>query len=192
MNTMSTTTLIIIASVIVIAIVAVAFVAMGLFRKRHSRQLRTKFGGAEYDRTLQQGDGRRKAEAGLDQRTDRVESLNIRPLGSADRARFVDAWSRVQSRFVNGPGGAVTEADQLLTDVMLARGYPVSGFEQRSADISVDYPLVLQNYRSAHASALRQTQGQASTEELRQAIISYRTLFDELVGVPEIVRAQSA
>jgi len=86
----------------------------------------------------------------------------------------------------------VTEADQLLSDVMSARGYPVSGFEQRAADISVDYPLVLQNYRSAHASAMRQTQGQASTEELRQAMISYRTLFDELVGAPEIARAQSA
>lgn len=187
---MNTTTLIVIASVIVVVIVA--YVAMGLLRKRHSRQLRTKFGGAEYDRTLQQGDGRRKAEAGLDQRTDRVESLNIRPLGSADRTRFVDAWSRVQARFVNGPGGAVTEADQLLSDVMSARGYPVSGFEQRAADISVDYPLVLQNYRSAHASALRQTHGQASTEELRQAMISYRTLFDELVGVPEVAHAQSA
>lgn len=187
---MNTTTLITIASVILVVILA--YVAMGLLRKRHSRHLRTKFGGAEYDRTLQQGDGRRKAEAGLDQRTDRVESLNIRPLGSADRARFVDAWSRVQARFVNGPGGAVTEADQLLSDVMSARGYPVSGFEQRAADISVDYPLVLQNYRSAHASAMRQTQGQASTEELRQAMISYRTLFDELVGAPEIARAQSA
>ena len=187
---MNTTTLIIIASVIVIAIVA--YVAMGLLRKRHSGQLRTKFGGPEYDRALQQGDSRRKAEAGLDKRTDRVESLNIRPLAGADRARFVDAWSRVQARFVDGPGGAVTEADQLLSDVMATRGYPVSGFEQRAADISVDYPLVLQNYRSAHAIALRQTHGQANTEELRQAMISYRTLFDELVGVPEIAHAQSA
>ena len=86
----------------------------------------------------------------------------------------------------------MAEADQLLSDVMSTRGYPVSDFEQRAADISVDYPLVLQNYRSAHAIAQRQNHGQASTEELRQAMISYRTLFDELVGVPEIARAQNA
>jgi len=187
---MNTTTLIIIASVIVIAIVA--FAAMGFLRKRHSAKLRTKFGDAEYDRALQVGDSRRKAEAGLDKRTDRVESFNLRPLGAADRTRFVEAWNKVQARFVDGPGGAVTEADRLLSDVMSTRGYPVSDFEQRAADISVDYPSVLQNYRSAHAIALRQKHGQASTEELRQAMISYRTLFDELVGVPEIARAQSA
>jgi hypothetical protein len=187
---MSTTTLIIIAGVILLAIVA--FAAMGYLRKRHSVKLRTKFGDAEYDRALQEGDSRRKAEAELDKRTDRVESFNLRPLGAADRTRFVESWSRVQARFVDGPGGAVTEADQLLSDVMSTRGYPVSDFEQRAADISVDYPSVLQNYRSAHAIALRQKHGLASTEELRQAMISYRTLFDELVGVPEIARAQSA
>jgi len=187
---MNTTTLIIIASVIVIAIVA--FAAMSFFRKRRSAKLRTKFGDAEYDRALQEGDSRRKAEAGLDKRTDRVESFNLRPLGAADRTRFVESWSKVQARFVDGPGGAVTEADRLLSDVMSTRGYPVSDFEQRAADISVDYPLVLQNYRSAHAIAMRQTHGQAGTEELRQAMISYRTLFDELVGKPDIARAQSA
>jgi len=187
---MGTTTLIIIASVIVIAIVA--FAAMGSLRKRRTEKLRTKFGGAEYDRALQEVDSRRKAEAGLDKRTDRVESLNIRPLGTADRARFVEAWSRVQARFVDGPGGAVTEADQLLSDVMSTRGYPVSDFEQRAADISMDYPLVLENYRLAHGIANRQAGGKATTEELRQAMIHYRALFDELVGVPEIARAQSA
>jgi hypothetical protein len=95
----------------------------------------------------------------------------------------------VQARFVDGPGGAVTDADQLLGDVMSARGYPVSDFEQRAADISVDHPLVLANYRAAHDSALRQTRGQASTEDLRQAMIHYRTLFEELVSEPEVVRA---
>lgn len=188
---MNTTTLIVIGSVIVAAIVAFA-VIMRFLRKRRSEKLRTQFGGAEYDRALQEGDSRRKAEAGLDKRTDRVESLHIRPLGPGDRARFVEAWSRVQARFVDGPGGAVTEADQLLSDVMSTRGYPVSDFEQRAADISVSYPLVLENYRSAHAIALRQTHGQASTEELRQAMIHYRTLFDELVGAPEMARAKAA
>jgi hypothetical protein len=187
---MNTTTLIIIGSVLVIAIVA--FAAMSFLRKRRSGKLRTKFGGAEYDRALQEGDSRRKAEAGLDKRTDRVESLHIRALGPNDRARFVESWNKVQARFVDSPGGAVTEADQLLGDVMSTRGYPVSAFEQRAADISVDYPLVLENYRSAHGIAVRQTHGQANTEELRQAMIHYRTLFDELVGVPEMASAKAA
>jgi hypothetical protein len=187
---MNTTTLIIIGSVIVIAIVA--FAAMSFLRKRRSEKLRTKFGGAEYDRAVEKGDSRRQAEAGLEKRTVRVESLHIRLLGPGDRARFVESWSKVQARFVDSPGGAVTEADQLLGDVMSTRGYPVSDFEQRAADISVDYPLVLENYRSAHGIAVRQTSGKASTEELRQAMIHFRTLFDELVGVPETARAKAA
>jgi hypothetical protein len=93
---------------------------------------------------------------------------------------------------VDGPGGAVTEADQLLRDVMSTRGYPVGDFEQRAADISVDHPLVLDHYRSAHEIAVRQTQGQAGTEELRQAMIHYRTLFEELVGEPELARTKTA
>jgi hypothetical protein len=117
-----------------------------------------------------------------------VERLHIRPLAPGDRVRFVESWGRVQARFVDGPGGAVTEADQLLGDVMSTRGYPVSDFEQRAADISADHPLVLENYRAAHKSALRQTRAQASTEDLRQAMIHYRTLFEELVGEPEAAR----
>ncbi|MGA2483405.1 MAG: hypothetical protein ABSF92_09825 [Candidatus Acidiferrales bacterium] len=190
MNFVNTTTLIIICSVIVIALAVIA--TLSSLRRRRSAKLRTRFGSAEYDRALQEGGSRRHAEAGLDKRTDRVESLHIRPLGPGDRARFVESWSRVQARFVDGPGGAVAEADQLLRDVMSTRGYPISDFEQRAADISVDYPLVLENYRSAHAIAVRQTRGQASTEELRQAMIHYRTLFDELVGVPETARAKAA
>ena len=98
----------------------------------------------------------------------------------------------MQARFVDGPGGAVTEADELLRDVMSTRGYPVSDFEQRAADISVDHPLVLEHYRSAHEIAVRQTQGQASTEDLRQAMIHYRSLFEELVGEPELARTKTA
>jgi hypothetical protein len=187
---MNTTILIIVSIVIVIAIVAIA--AVSFLRKRRSEKLRTRFGGAEYDRALQAGDSRRQAEAGLDKRTDRVESLHIQPLSAGDRARFVESWSRVQARFVDSPGGAVTEADQLLGDVMSTRGYPVSDFEQRAADISVSHPLVLENYRLAHGIADRQAGGKASTEELRQAMIHYRTLFDELVGVPEMARAKAA
>jgi hypothetical protein len=186
----TTTLIIIIGSVIVVAIVAIA--AISSLRKRRSAKLRARFGGAEYDRALEKDGSRKHAEAGLEKRTDRVESLHIRPLGPGDRARFAESWRRVQARFVDSPGGAVTEADQLLGDVMSTRGYPVSDFEQRAADISVDYPLVLENYRSAHGIAVRQTHGQASTEELRQAMIHYRTLFEELVAEPELARAKAA
>jgi hypothetical protein len=182
-----------IAIIIAVAVMVAAGIAIWLFtRKRRTERLRTQFGGAEYTRAVKEGGSRRHAEAGLDKRTDRVESLHIRPLGPGDRVRFVESWRRVQARFVDGPGGAVTEADQLLGDVMSTRGYPVSDFEQRAADISVDYPLVLENYRSAHEIAIRQTRGQASTEELRQAMIHYRTLFEELVAEPEVARAKPA
>ena len=181
------------ALIIGLAVIVIAGIAAWLFfRKRRTGKLRTKFGGAEYDRALKEDGSRRHAEAGLKERTERVENLNIRPLAAGDRARFVELWNRVQARFVDGPGGAVTEADQLLSDVMSTRGYPVSDFEQRAADVSVDHPLVLENYRTAHEIALRQSKGQANTEDLRQAMIHYRTLFEELVGEPELVRAKTA
>jgi hypothetical protein len=179
-----------IAIFIAIAVVIAAGVGIAvLVRTRRTARLRSQFGGAEYTRAVREGGSQRKAEAALDGRAQRVERLQIRPLGPGDRARFAEAWGRVQARFVDGPGGAVTDADQLLGDVMSARGYPVSDFEQRAADISVDHPLVLANYRAAHDNALRQTRGQASTEDLRQAMIHYRTLFEELVSEPEVVRA---
>jgi hypothetical protein len=180
-------------AIIIAVVMVVAGLAIWLFmRKRRTERLRTKFGGAEYTRAVKDGGSQRHAEAGLDKRADRVESLHIRPLGPGDRARFVESWRSAQARFVDSPGGAVTEADQLLGDVMSTRGYPVSDFEQRAADISVGYPLVLENYRSAHEIAIRQTRGQASTEDLRQAMIHYRTLFDELVAEPELARAKTA
>lgn len=181
------------ALIIALAVIVVTGIAVWLFlRRRRTQGLRTQFGGAEYDRSMKEGESRRDAEAGLKERTERVKSLSIRPLAQADRARFVESWGRIQARFVDGPGGAVTEADQLLGDVMSTRGYPVSDFEQRAADISVDHPLVLENYRTAHEIALRQTQGLASTEDLRQAMIHYRTLFEELVGDAELARAKAA
>ena len=133
---------------------------------------------------MEEGGSRRQAEAGLDKRTARVESFHLRPLAPADRTRFEDSWRTVQARFVDGPAGAVAEADQLLRDVMSSRGYPVTDFEQRAADISVDHPLVLENYRKAHEIALLQTTGKASTEDLRHAMIHYRSLFEELVSEP--------
>ena len=186
------TTQIIVAITVVAVIVAVGIAILFSMRKRRTGKLRAQFGGTEYARAVKEGGSQRKAEAALDKRAERVEGLHIRPLSPGDRARFVESWRKVQARFVDGPAGAVTEADQLLGDVMSTRGYPVSNFEQRAADISVDYPLVLENYRAAHEIAVRQTRGQASTEELRQAMIHYRTLFEELVAEPEVARAKAA
>jgi hypothetical protein len=181
------------ALIIGFAVIVIGGVVGWLFlRRSRTAKLRTQFGGSEYDRTVKEDGSRRHAEAGLNDRTERVENLNIRPLAQPDRVRFVESWRRVEARFVDGPGGAVTEADQLLGDVMSTRGYPVSDFEQRAADISVDHPLVLQNYRTAHGIAVRQTQGLANTEDLRQAMIHYRTLFEELVGEPELALAKAA
>jgi hypothetical protein len=181
-----------IALVIAILVVAAATATLLFLRKRRTDKLRTQFGGAEYSRAVKEGGSRRKAEAVLDGRTERVERLHIRELSAADRTRFVEAWGKVQARFVDSPGSSVAEADQLLGDVMSTRGYPMSEFEQRAADISVDHPLVLDNYRAAHQSALRHSRGEGSTEDLRRAMIHYRTLFDELVGQAEVARAKAA
>jgi len=181
--------------VLVIAFVVVLAAGVAVFlsqRKRRTERLRTQFGGAEYARAVEKDGNRRHAEAGLEERTQRVEGFHVRPLAAGDRARFVESWRGVQARFVDGPASAVTEADQLLGDVMSTRGYPVSDFEQRAADISVNHPLVLENYRTAHEIALRQTRGQASTEDLRQAMVHYRTLFEELVSEPEMPLTKSA
>lgn len=163
-------------------IVIVGLAVLLVLRKGRTARLRTRFGDAEYARAMEEGGNRRRAEAGLTKRAERVKGLRIQLLAPADRARFEEAWRKIQSRFVDGPASAVTEADQLLGDVMSTRGYPVSDFEQRAADISVDHPLVLENYRTAHGIALRQAKGQANTEDLRQAMIHYRTLFEELVA----------
>jgi hypothetical protein len=186
------TTQIVVAIAVVAAIVAAGITILISIRKRRTGKLRAQFGSTEYARAVKEGGSQRKAEAVLDKRAERVEALHIRPLGPADRARFVESWRKVQARFVDGPGGAVAEADQLLGEVMSTRGYPLSDFGQRAADISVNYPLVLENYRAAHEIAVRQTSGQASTEELRQAMIHYRALFDELVAEPEMARAKAA
>ncbi len=190
LSALSTTQLALIIGLVLIVVVGVATVVY--MRKRRTARLRAQFGDPEYTRAVQEVGNQRNAEKQLEERAARVENFHIRALSPADHARFMESWRKVQGRFVDSPGGAVTEADQLLGDVMSMRGYPVSDFEQRAADISVDHPQVMENYRAGHAIALRQKQGQASTEELRQAMIHYRTLFEELVGVPEIARAKAA
>jgi hypothetical protein len=179
--------------VLAIAVMAIAgIVGLLVFRNRRTKRLRTQFGGAEYDRALAGGGSRQHAEARLDGRNDRIESLHIQPLAPGDRARFSESWRSVQGRFVDSPGGAVADADQLLRDVMSTRGYPVADFEQRAADVSVDHPLVIDNYRKAHEIALRQSRGQASTEDLRQAMIHFRSLFEDLAVEPELAHARAA
>jgi hypothetical protein len=178
-----------IALIIVLAVIAGGLIVYLLERRRTAR-LRNRFGETEYERALQERGDRHRAEAQLDARAKRVESFHLRTLSTSDRTRFITAWEQIQAHFVDGPAGAVAEADQLLGDVMAARGYPVTDFEQRAADISVDHPVVTQNYRAAHMIALRHAAGEASTEDLRQAMIHYRVLFEDLVREPEVVVEQ--
>jgi len=177
---------ILIAAVVIVLIVigAVAFVTS---RKRRSQKLRQRF-GPEYDRVLRQEGDPRKAEGVLEFRQKRREKFAIRPLSEADKSSYAVHWNEVQARFVDDPRGAVTVADNLVTDVMQARGYPIGEFEQRAADLSVDYPVIVDNYRAAHDIALRHNAGNASTEDLRQAMVHYRLLFQELLDEHQIHR----
>jgi|SRR5580658_3562594 hypothetical protein len=169
-------------------ILIIALVAWFYVRKRRgtTADLRQKF-GPEYDRAVLTHGSERKAEAKLADREERVEKLNIRDLDLGERERFSKQWESLQSRFVDSPKGAVAEADDLVSSVMKARGYPLSDFDQRAADISVDHPRVVENYRSAHGIALRVGKDQATTEDLRTAMIHYRSLFEDLVQVPIVI-----
>lgn len=175
---MDTTTVIVIAIVVVgLAIAAAAYV------QRRSRDLRARF-GPEYERAVEERGGRMKAEAELRAREKRVETFDTRPLEPQDRAHFIERWRGVQAQFVDDPGAAITAADRLLGEVMAKRGYPVTDFEQRAADLSVDHPEVVENYRAAHAIAQQHERGEADTEDLRQAMIHCKALFEDLVGLP--------
>jgi hypothetical protein len=172
-----------IAGVVLIVLILVAGVALYVRKQRTiTAGLRERF-GPEYDRVVLEHGSEHKAEARLVDRETRVESLKIRDLGIRERERFLEEWRSVQSRFVDHPKSAVTEADELVSSLMLARGYPVADFDQRAADISVNHPRLVEYYRSAHGIAVRLGSEEASTEELRTAMIQYRTLFDELVEV---------
>jgi hypothetical protein len=176
---------------ILVAVVAVIIViALMITRKRKSEHLKHQF-GPEYDRAVQQHGDPRHAEAVLVGREKRVEKFSLRPLTPTDRERYTGEWSGVQRLFVDDPSIAVTQADKLVTSVMSARGYPMGDFEQRAADISVNHPAVVQNYRSAREISLRHAKGESSTEDLRQAMVYFRSLFDELLenSKPQIVGA---
>ena len=165
----------------VVAIIALTVWVFVRKRRTTTADLRQKF-GPEYDRAVQEHGS--KAEAKLADREKRIEKLNIRDLDATERERYSSQWQSVQARFVDSPKGAVAEADDLVSSVMKARGYPVSDFDQRAADISVGHPRVVENYRLAHQIALRVGKEAANTEDLRTAMIHYRSLFEELVRVP--------
>ena len=170
--------------VVLILILAIAAVLHMRKRKTTTAALREKF-GPEYQRALLVHGSERKAEAALADREKRVEKLSLRDLEPTERERYLEEWTYVQSRFVDSPKGAVAEADDLVSALMNTRGYPVSDFDQRAADISVDHPRVVENYRSAHEIALRVGKHEANTEDLRTAMVHYHSLFDELVQAPE-------
>ncbi|HTK35611.1 MAG TPA: hypothetical protein VL358_10055 [Caulobacteraceae bacterium] len=177
---MDSSTLTMIA-VVVVAVIVIGALAMITMRKRRTHELRSRF-GPEYERAMDDAGDRRRAERELHEREKRVSKFEIRPLSASERDHFISAWRVVQAEFVDQPKQALAKADDLLTDVMRARGYPVETFEQRSADLSVDHPSVVQNYRAGREIAVRHKQGQADTEDLRQAMIHFRALFDELIG----------
>jgi hypothetical protein len=171
----------VVLAVVLIAVAAVLVVWFAIQKQRSSR-LKQRF-GSEYGRAVTEFGSRSKAEAELRKREVRVDRLNITPLTPADATRFAQAWSGLQGRFVDNPKGVVVEADLLVRELMAKRGYPMSDFERRAADISVDHPDVVTTYRSAQAIAQRDQRGEADTEELRKAVVHYRTLFDELLEV---------
>jgi hypothetical protein len=164
----------------VAAVVVVAVVVWQALKQRRTGRLQEQF-GPEYDRTVGTADSKREAEAELQEREERRQELDIRPLSQAARDRYVERWQSVQAEFVDNPGAAVARADDLIQSVMSERGYPVEDFEQRAADVSVDHPDVVENYRHGHRLAESSAEGEGSTEDLRQAMRHYRALFEELV-----------
>ncbi|MEA2507684.1 MAG: hypothetical protein QOH48_2302 [Actinomycetota bacterium] len=168
----------VIVAVIVIVLILVAYAA---WQRKRRTTLQSKF-GPEYDRAVVESDSRRQAEKGLEARQKRHDALNLRELDPATRDRHIDSWRQTQARFVDAPAEAVGDADRLVGQVMTDRGYPMDNFEQRSEDISVDHPGVVENYRAAHAISLASDHGQATTEDLRQAMVHYRSLFETLLG----------
>jgi len=171
---------VIVAIVAIVVLVAIG-IAITVMRGRTRDRLQKQF-GPEYEHQLHEAEGDRlKAESALLEREKRVEKFDIRPLAPEQQARFADDWQQVQAKFVDDPQRSVSLADALLAEVMKARGYPVQDFDQRAADLSVEHPRLVENYRSAHDIAVRHARGQADTDDLRNAFIGYRALFEELL-----------
>ena len=162
------------------AIIVAAIIVRQIMVSRRASQLRERY-GPEYDR-LASDTNKREAEAELLHREERVEQFDIKPLPDESRERYQESWRDVQAQFVDDPPGAIGTADKLLKSVMAERGYPIEDFDQRAADLSVDYPDVVQNYREGHRIAEESKNNGTSTEDLRQAMKHYRALFEDLVG----------
>lgn len=181
--------------IVIVAVIGIA-AALGLIlyavsrNKRRSRHLKGRF-GPEYERLVAETGSARRAEAQLAGREARVARFHIVELPPDERARYAGAWGQAQMEFVDNPRDALAHADALLAEVMEKRGYPVQDFEQRAADLSVDHPIVVQNYRAAHEIALKHKTGRATTEEMRQAMKHYRALFGELIADPQLARAHA-
>jgi hypothetical protein len=174
--TMSTTSLIILIGVILIAAMAI----WGFLSKRRSTRLRSRF-GPEYQSAIHEYGDRSRAERELERRAERTEKYHIRPLNKQEQQRFGLEWRHTQASFVDDPSLAIREADQLVCEAMRLKGYPMADFDRRAEDLSVDYPDVINTYRNAHRIALTDQDGRATTEDLRQAMVYYRELFDELL-----------
>ncbi len=172
-------------ALIIGAVVALAVIWF-VTRQARTRALQRDF-GPEYDRTMARAGDRGAAESDLRERRERVSALDVRPLSRSDHDRFATEWTKVQAAFVDSPAEAVTDADQLIQQVMTTRGYPVQDFDRRAADVSVEHPDVVENYRSAHSIALKEARGDAdpNTEALRKAMVYYRSLFEELLVVDD-------
>ena len=179
MDSLNTTTLI---AIVAVAVILVAFVAWLAYGANQSKRLKQRF-GPEYDAVLKRTGSKAKAEAELRRRQKRVDSFEIVPLAPAEVTRFSQAWTRLQGSFVDDPKGVLIEADLLVRELLLKRGYPVADFDLRAADISVDHPVVVDNYRAAQRIVSLDQRGEATTEDLRKAVVHFRALFDELLGV---------
>jgi hypothetical protein len=173
-----TTLLIILAGLAVIVILGLVLSLSR--RRRRSDELRESF-GPEYDRAVRETGNRDRAEAALEERRRRAREFKIRSLEPEERERFAQSWSTAQARFVDEPTQAVRVADALVTELLQTRGYPISAFPQRADDLSVSYPHIVERYRSARTIALANERGDATTEELRRAMVHYRALFEELL-----------
>ena len=170
-----------------ILIVAVILIAAGVaiwfaIRAWRSKKLREKF-GPEYDYTMEKAGDRRTAEAALEERKKRVDQLVIRDLNVTEKNRYHEEWTKIQAHFVDNPSQSVLDANRLITEVMIVRGFPVADFEQRTADLSVMYPDLVSNYRSAYAIASKDQSSTATTEELRQAMVDFRSMAAVVLGV---------
>ena len=186
---MDTETLTILA--VCVAVIAVIAAGWAYSVRERRKRLRARF-GPEYERTVDAVGDPAKAEAVLRKRANRVDRFKLHPLTAAQAEEFGREWRRIQGTFVDNPGAAAAEADALVAQVMVARGYPPGDFDKRAEDVSVDHPHVVENYRIARALMVRRERGEAGTEELRKAIVNYRALFDDLLQVESSERRRAS